>query len=177
MSIILSMRIRGRTILSATHLTNPDVNWAGGTTFSPRSLRDTGAWNAAIIQAAAIHTFASAKALPGHTLGREVKISPPKLWKCSLPSPKAENKVLRVCLRSISVQESIRVELVGVWIHLFVTGHRPTPRRCKELNEGSMDILLTRRSGLLPCWQEYHTPYTGHRSSIDEAQLHDWMSE
>ena len=38
-------------------------------------------------------------------------------------------------------------------------------------------MILTRRSGLSPCWQEYHNPYTGHHSSIDEARLHDWMSE
>ncbi|SRR6266702_46199 len=119
-----------------THRTNPDVNCAGGTTFSPRSLRDTGAWNAAITQAVAIHTFASAKDFPGHTLkGRRIQISSQKLWrcisKCSLPPPKAENEVLRIrllALWSILVQESLWVELVGVCIHLFVPRHRPMPR-------------------------------------------------
>lgn len=66
--LFLSCEQQGASDTVRTYRTNPDVNWAGGTTFSPRSLRDTGAWNAAIMQAVAIHTFASAKAFPGHTL-------------------------------------------------------------------------------------------------------------
>ena len=45
----------------------------------------------------------------------------------------------------------------------------------KEQERGSMDIL-TRHLGLW-CRREYRTPYIGHRSSIDEAQLHNWVSE
>lgn len=53
---------------ACTHRTKPDVNWGRGTTFSPSSLGETGAWKAAIMHAEANHTFASAKTFPGHSL-------------------------------------------------------------------------------------------------------------
>jgi hypothetical protein len=61
------VRLQGRT-----HRTKPDVNWVGGTTLSPNSLREMGAWKVAIIHAETNHTFASAKTFPGHSLKKDV---------------------------------------------------------------------------------------------------------
>lgn len=60
--------------------------------------------------------------------GGRIQMEPKTVGRSILPPPKAENEVLRICLWSILIQKSLWVEFVGIWVHLFVTGHRPMPR-------------------------------------------------
>jgi hypothetical protein len=103
-----------------THRTKPDVNWVGGTTVSPNSLREMGAWKAAITHAETNHTFASAKTFPGHSLkirmmcscGMNERKRANQFYK-NLPPPKAENKVSWVRLVGffpILIHKPLRIE-------------------------------------------------------------------
>jgi hypothetical protein len=131
-----------------THLTNPDVNWAGGVTFSPHSLSDTGAWNVAIMHAAAIHTLASAKAFPGHTLKGRNQMEPQNQGDTAYLLPKPKTKAFG----SVSGPFWF-MNLSG--LKLWASGYTSSSRVIalvrqdneKEQERGSMDIL-TRHSGL-----------------------------